>query len=100
MEYCEGHLDLMTALARIEERQIAQNEKFDSLDKRINGTVDDVKDHIRNSRPRNVAICVALVTVAVFLYNQAIILGENKNQIKVNTKTLEQAVKIERKNSS
>ena len=79
MQFCEGHLNLMTALARIEERQIA-------MDLRINGTIDDIKQHIGNSRPRNIAICVALVTVFIFIYNQAVNLGENRRQIEVNTK--------------
>ena len=76
--YCESHLEISNTLARIEERLIA-------MDVRINGTIDDIKTHIGNSRPRNIAIGVTLVTVFIFIFNLAVSSGESRNQIKINT---------------
>lgn len=80
--YCEGHQELRDIMIRVEERQIA-------MDKRINGTVDDIKSHINNSRPRNIAVIGVAITIFIFIYNMAISLGENNRQIQVNTKILE-----------
>lgn len=76
--YCDGHQELREIMIRVEERQIA-------MDKRINGTVEDIKTHINNSRPRNIALIGLAITVFIFIFNMAISLGENHRQIEVNT---------------
>ena len=84
-DFCSGHMEFSNTLCRIEERLIA-------VDKRINGTIDDVKTHIENSRPRNIAIAGVLVTVFIFLFTLAINLGRSDKQIEVNTKILQSMV--------
>uniref|UniRef100_A0A6M3L9K1 Uncharacterized protein n=1 Tax=viral metagenome TaxID=1070528 RepID=A0A6M3L9K1_9ZZZZ len=82
--YCRGHLEFSNTLVRIEERLIA-------VDRRINGTIDDVKHHIENSRPRNIALIGALLTIVIFLINFSYGLGQNQKQIAVNTIKLEKS---------
>ena len=81
-QFCGGHLEFSNTLVRIEERLIA-------VDKRINGTIDDVTHHIENSRPRNIALIGTLVTILIFLINFSYGLGQTKKQIEVNTVKLE-----------
>jgi len=80
--YCDGHQELREIAIRTEERIIA-------MDKRINGTVDDVKVHIENSRPRNIAIASILITVFIFLFTLAVNVGRTDKQVEVNTKILQ-----------
>ncbi len=82
--YCGGHLEFSNTLVRIEERLIA-------VDRRINGTIDEVKHHIENSRGRNIAIGTALVTIVIFLINFSYGLGQTKKQVEVNTVRLEKS---------
>jgi hypothetical protein len=77
--FCEGHQELREIMIRVEERQIA-------MDKRVNGTVDDIKTHIQNSRPRNIAIVGLAITIFIWLFNIAGDLGAKGRQIEVNTK--------------
>uniref|UniRef100_A0A6M3JFY9 Uncharacterized protein n=1 Tax=viral metagenome TaxID=1070528 RepID=A0A6M3JFY9_9ZZZZ len=76
------YTEIIERLARIEERFIA-------VDKRVNGTMDEIKHHIENSRPRNVALIGTLVTILVFLINFSYGLGQTKKQIEINTIKLE-----------
>jgi hypothetical protein len=80
--YCDGHQELREIAIRTEERII-------SMDKRINGTVDEVKTHIENSRPRNIAIAGVALTIFIWLFNIAIDLGANKKMIEINTQRWE-----------
>jgi len=84
--YCDGHLEFSNTLARIEERLIA-------VDRRINGTMDEIKHHIENSRPRNIALIGALLTIVIFLINFSYGLGQTKKQIEINTVKLEKILK-------
>jgi hypothetical protein len=83
--YCEGHQELREIMIRVEERQIA-------MDKRINGTVDDIKSHINNSRPRNIAIIGVAVTIFIWVFNIAVEAGATRKQVEVNTKIIETKV--------
>ena len=90
--YCDGHQELREIMIRVEERQIAQDDKFDALDKRVNGTVDDIKTHIVNSRPRNIAIAGVALTIFIWLFNIAVDLGANKKMIEINTQRWERTI--------
>jgi len=81
--YCDGHIALCEDMAIVKTTVL-------NLDKRINGSIDDIKTHIDNSRPRNIAIIGAAITIFIFLFNMAMSLGENKKQIEINAKQLEQ----------
>jgi hypothetical protein len=49
MRYCEGHIELIATVSRIEERLIA-------VDKRINGSIDDITKHIEHGSKWRLAI--------------------------------------------
>ena len=82
MQHCDAHTELVTTLARIEERLIA-------VDKRINGSIDDIKHHIENSRSRNLAIIVAFISVFATVFWQygdaKQETGSIKKQVEINT---------------
>lgn len=65
MEYCSDHPKLMSTLSRIDERTL-------NLDKRINGSIDDIHNHIKsghNWRTSIIAIAVTLIiNLLVFAY--------------------------------
>lgn len=81
--FCEGHITLCEDIAIVKTTVL-------NLDKRINGTIDDVKTHINNSRPRNIAIIGVAITIFIFLFNMAVSLGENHRQIQINTEIIKE----------
>jgi hypothetical protein len=86
--YSDGHQELRDTMIRVEERIIA-------MDKRVNGTVDEIKIHIENSRPRNIAIAGVAISIFVWLFNIAIEMGANKKQIEINTQRWERTINKE-----
>ena len=89
MPFCDSHTDIVTTLARMEERQIAINERLERVDKRINGSIDDIKHHIENSRGRNIAIVLAFISIfATIFWNYGDAkqeTGSLKKQVEINT---------------
>jgi hypothetical protein len=65
-------------LARIEERLI-------SVDKRINGSIDDITTHIEHGGKWRLAICIALIGLVGVFLTRAVGWGKMEQQIKVNT---------------
>ncbi len=82
MPFCDSHTELVSTLARIEERLIA-------VDKRINGSINDVEHHIENSRSRNLAIIVAFISVFATVFwhygDAKQETGAIKKQVEINT---------------
>jgi hypothetical protein len=76
--FCEGHIALCEDMAIVKTTLLA-------LDKRINGSLDDMKTHIGNSKGRNLAIIGAVVSIVLYLFNLSAEAGANKRQIEVNT---------------
>ena len=76
--FCEGHIALCEDMAIVKTTLLA-------LDKRINGSLDDMKNHMQNSRGRNLAIGTSLVSIVIFLFTLAYQWGISNKQIEVNT---------------
>jgi hypothetical protein len=77
--FCDQHIELVSTLARIEERVI-------NIDKRINGSIDDIKVHIEHGNRWRLAITsVALSLIlaiisGVFAYGKLCGLVEDNTQ--------------------
>lgn len=90
MQQCESHIEIVSTLARIEERLIA-------VDKRINGSIDDIKHHIENSRSRNLAIVLTFISAFLTIFftygNAKQEYGKLEQQVEVNTGRWEKVIK-------
>lgn len=86
--FCEGHLEFATTLARIEEKVNSTDKTVIAVDKRINGSIDDLRHHINNSRGRNLAIALFILGLIISAFSFARDIGKNEQQIKVNTEHL------------
>ena len=89
MQQCESHIELVTTLARIEERLIA-------VDKRINGSINDIQHHIENSRSRNLAIVLTFISAFLTIFftygNTKQEYGKLEQQVDVNTGRWEKVI--------
>jgi hypothetical protein len=63
-EFCKDHINLMSGVVRIEEKVVA-------IDKRINGSIDDIHDHIK----AGIAYRIGIISVAAMLVIQTITLA-------------------------
>jgi hypothetical protein len=93
--YCDGHLKLEELVTKTYETSIRTEERVIALDKRVNGTVGDVKTHISNSRPRNIAIIGVGVTIFVWMFSLAVEMGAHKKQVEINTQRWEQLIRVQ-----
>jgi hypothetical protein len=80
-DFCAGHIKLCEDVAVIKTTVI-------NLDKRINGSINEIESHITNSKPKTIAVVGLGITILIFLFNMAISLGENHRQIQVNTEII------------
>jgi len=76
--YCAGHLGFATSLARIEERLI-------SVDKRINGSIDDITKHIEHGSKWRLAICGLVLGFIIFIYGIITSQAKTNQLVEINT---------------
>lgn len=77
-QFCEGHIDLCKDMAIVKTTLLA-------LDKRINGSISAMENHMKNSRGRNMAISLAFLGMLTFLLGVSFKLGANAKQLEINT---------------
>lgn len=80
--YCDGHINLCEDMAIVKTTVV-------SLDKRIGESIRQIEKHIDNSRPRNIAIASALISIILFLLKFSYSLGESNKQINLDTVRLD-----------
>ena len=76
--YCAGHFGFSTSLARIEERLI-------SVDKRINGSIDDITKHIEHGAKWRLTICGLVLGFAIFIFNVVVTQAKTNKLVEINT---------------
>ena len=84
--FCEGHLTLCEDMAIVKTTVINLDKNIIAMDKRINGSVNDMKKHMEGSKSRNLTIALSFIGVVLFLFNLSASLGESKRQLEINTK--------------
>ena len=88
-DYCDGHLDFAQTLARVEERVIA-------IDRRINGSIDDVKAHIEHSGKWRIGIAGVAIGLIVSIMSAVFFYGKLCSVVEDNTEEIKcmRAVKL------
>jgi len=74
MDYCDGHIKLCEDIATIKE-------KVTAIDKRINGSIDDIKAHIQHGTKWRLAIVGVTISLALTIVTSAINYGKLTAQV-------------------
>jgi hypothetical protein len=87
MDYCDQHINFAENIAQIKE-------KVFSIDKRINGSIDDITKHIEHGQAWRIAIVGNFVTIFVLVAVQVGIFlflwGQLTHQVMINTDRITQ----------